>query len=185
MHLERRVLVSGGADFWARICASSSLRGDSKSFASTTSSPGRGAISSICSITNVSSSCATTSLIRCLSRWTKSSISHARPRPIHYQKDPVQTTKTSVDRRDQHARAGQAPQDQGPAGFDERSLRRPHGAPAAGNLLGQRQSDRTALLLRRGQTLRRDAVLRLSAAAPPADQGRPHLQYLRPANASQ
>ena len=28
--------------------------------------------------------------------------------PIHYQHDPVQTTKTSVHRRDQHARPGQA-----------------------------------------------------------------------------
>ena len=31
-----------------------------------------------------------------MSRWTRSTISPARPRPIHYQLDPVQTTKTSV-----------------------------------------------------------------------------------------
>ena len=43
--------------------------------------------------------------------------------PIHYQFDPVQTTKTSVHRRDQHAGAGQARQRQDSASLNVRSLR--------------------------------------------------------------
>ena len=54
---------------------------------------------------------------------------------------------------------------QDPPGLHQRGLRRPAGASAARGLLGQRQPDRPALLLRRGQALRRDAVLRLP---PPA-----------------
>ena len=69
-------------------------------------------------------------------------------------------------RRHQHAGAGQAAALPHPAGLDQRGLRRPGGAPAGGRLLGQRQSHRSALLLRRRQALRRDAVLRLLAPAP-------------------
>ena len=60
-------------------------------------------------------------------------------------------------------------QGEDPAGLDQRGLRRPDRAPADGGLLGQRQPDRPALLLRRGQALRRDAVLRLP---PPARHAR-------------
>ena len=105
--------------------------------------------------------------------------------PIHYQHDPVQTTKTSVHRGDQHAGPRQALQGQDPAGLDLRDLRRPRGAPAGRGLLGQRQPDRPAVVLRRGQALRRDAVLRLPPPARPADQGDPHLQHLRAPDARQ
>jgi nucleoside-diphosphate-sugar epimerase len=56
---------------------------------------------------------------------------------------------------------------------------------AARGLSRQRQPDRAARLLRRGQARRRDAVLRLSPPAPSAHPRRAHLQYLRPAHASQ
>ena len=68
-------------------------------------------------------------------------------------------------RRDQHAGPRQARARQDPAGLDLRGLRRPERPSADRGLLGQRQSDRPALLLRRGQALRRDAVLRLPAPA--------------------
>ena len=100
-------------------------------------------------------------------RWTRSTIWPARPRRSHYQHDPVQTTKTSVHRRDQHAGPGQAGARAHPAGIDQRGLRRPGGASAARGLLGQRQPDRHPQLLRRRQALRRDAVLRLP---PPAQR---------------
>ena len=64
-------------------------------------------------------------------------------------------------------------------------LWRPACPSADRGLLGQRQSDRPALLLRRRQALRRDAVLRLSPPAQAAHQGGAHLQHLRPAHASQ
>ena len=85
--------------------------------------------------------------------------------PIHYQHDPVQTTEDVGARRDQHARPRQAAEVQDPAGLDQRGLWRPGRPSADRGLLGQRQPDRPARLLRRGQALRRDAVLRLS---PPA-----------------
>ena len=44
-----------------------------------------------------------------------------------------------------------------PARLDERGLRRPAGAPAARDLLGQREPDRPARRLRRGEALRRGA----------------------------
>ena len=103
--------------------------------------------------------------------------------PIHYQFDPVQTTKTSRARRDQHARARQAGAGEDAAGLDQRGLRRPERASADRGLLGQRQPDRAALLLRRGQALRRDAVLRLPPPAQAPDQGGADLQHLRAADA--
>ena len=87
-------------------------------------------------------------------------------------------------RRHQHAGAGETPEVQDPAGVHQRGLRRPVGAPPAGGILGQRQSDRHPVLLRRGQEVRRDAVLRLSPPARGGDQSRAHLQYLRTAHAS-
>ena len=67
--------------------------------------------------------------------------------PIHYQRDPVQTTKTSVIGRHQHADSAKRLRAQDPAGLHERGIRRSLGAPASGKLLGQRQSDRPAELL--------------------------------------
>ena len=105
--------------------------------------------------------------------------------PIHYQHDPVQTTKTSVHgainmlglAKRVGARILQA--------STSEVYGDPARPPAARGLLGPRQPDRPALLLRRGQALRRDAVLRLPPPAPAADQGGAHLQHLRPAHASE
>jgi UDP-glucuronate decarboxylase len=90
--------------------------------------------------------------------------------PIHYQHDPVQTTKTSV-----HGAInmlGLAKRLQGKASCRrprQRGLRRPRGAPADRSLLGQRQPHRHPLLLRRRQALRRDPVLRLPPPARSCD----------------
>jgi hypothetical protein len=70
-----------------------------------------------------------------------------------------------------------------PPGLDQRGLRRSGAAPAAGILLGQRQPDRAAGLLRRGQALRRDPDLRFRAPARPRHPRRADLQHLRPADA--
>ena len=104
--------------------------------------------------------------------------------PPQYQRDPVHTLKTSVLGR--HAPAGaraQRTRGHDPAGLDQRGLWRPGGASAARELLGQRQPDRPARLLRRGQARRRDAVLRLPPHPRRADQGGPDLQHLRAADA--
>src|SRR5688572_13582586 len=61
-------------------------------------------------------------------------------------------------------------------------LRRPPGAPAIRNLLGQRESGGSALLLRREQTLRRSDDHGLPSQARSANQYRAHLQYLWPAH---
>ncbi len=74
-------------------------------------------------------------------------------------------------RRDQHARSREAPEGADPAGVDERGVRRSVGPSADRGLLGPRQSDRPALVLRRGQALRGDAVRRLPAAARPVGAG--------------
>ena len=104
--------------------------------------------------------------------------------PIHYQHDPVQTTKTSVHGAINMLGLAKRLKREDLPGLDQRGLRRSGRASAAGRLLGQRQSDRLALLLRRRQALRRDAVLRLPPPAPARHQGRAHLQHLRPAHAS-
>ena len=85
--------------------------------------------------------------------------------PVHYQHDPVQTTKTSVHGAINMLGLAKRLRRADPAGLDQRGLWRPDRASAARGLPRQRQPDRAARLLRRGQALRRDAVLRLP---PPA-----------------
>ena len=63
-----------------------------------------------------------------------------------------------------------------------RMLRRPAGASAGGDLLGQRESGGPALLLRRKQALRRGAHHGVPPQARRAHQHRAHLQHLRPAH---
>ena len=105
--------------------------------------------------------------------------------PVHYQHDPVQTTKTSVHGAINMLGLAKRLQVPHLPGLDPRGLRRSRSVhPQPEELLGQRQSDRPARLLRRGQALRRDAVLRLPPPAQAGDQGRAHLQHLRPAHAS-
>jgi hypothetical protein len=100
----------------------------------------------------------------------------ARPGADHQDQRP---------RRHQHARPGQAGARQDLPGLDQRGLWRPDRPPAGRGLSRQRQSAGPARLLRRGQALRRDPVLRLSPPAPAAHQGGAHLQHLRPAHAPQ
>ena len=104
--------------------------------------------------------------------------------PIHYQFDPVQTTKTSVHGAINMLGLAKRVR----AKIFQASTSEVYGDPirasADRGLLGQRQPDRAAVLLRRGQALRRDAVLRLPPPARPADQGGAHLQHLRAAHAS-
>jgi UDP-glucuronate decarboxylase len=101
--------------------------------------------------------------------------------PIHYQHDPVQTTKTACT-----ARSTCSAWPSGCGAILQASTSEVYGDPRVHpqpRLLGQRQSDRPARLLRRGQALRRDAVLRLPPPARRAHQGGAHLQHLRPAHA--
>jgi hypothetical protein len=105
--------------------------------------------------------------------------------PIYYQFHPVQMTKTSRAWRDQHAGAGQAAEGEDPASLDQRRVWRPYGSSAARELPWQRQPARSARLLRRGQKVRRDPVLRLSSTARRADPGRPDLQHLRAPDAAE
>ena len=70
-----------------------------------------------------------------------------------------------------------------PALLDQRGLRRPAGAPAARELLGQRQPDRPARGLRRGEALRRGADDGLPHPAGRGHGDRPDLQHLRAAHA--
>ena len=68
--------------------------------------------------------------------------------PIHYQHDPVQTTKTSVHGAINMLGLAKRVKGENPAGLDVGSLRRPERASANRGLLGPRQSDRAALVLR-------------------------------------
>jgi hypothetical protein len=79
-----------------------------------------------------------------------------RPRPLSIQ--PHQDDEDERDGGDQRARHGEALSGEGLAGLDERGLRRPRGAPAAGELPRRGEPDRPAGLLRRGQAGRRDAL---------------------------
>jgi hypothetical protein len=66
--------------------------------------------------------------------------------PIHYQFDPVQTTKTSVH-GDQHAGSRQTREGEDPTSLHLRDIWRPHGPPANRRLLGPREPHRPTLLL--------------------------------------
>ena len=77
--------------------------------------------------------------------------------PIHYQYNPVKTVKSNVMGAINMLGARQARARPGAPGVHIGSLRRPDGASADRELLGQREPDRPALLLRRRQAGRRDA----------------------------
>ena len=70
-----------------------------------------------------------------------------------------------------------------PARLHLRMLRRSARAPAEGGLLGQREPDRAARRLRRGQALRRGHDHGLSPLSQDRHQDCPHLQHLRSAHA--
>ena len=86
--------------------------------------------------------------------------------PVHYQFDPVQTTKTSVIGAINMLGLAKRMQGPHPPVLHQRGLRRPDRAIRRPRILPrQRQPAGSPRLLRRGQALRRDAVLRLPAAS--------------------
>ena len=88
-----------------------------------------------------------------------------------------------LDRHAQPARPRRGPSGPLLPGVDERGVRRPAGAPAARDVLGQRQLDRAAQLLRRGQAVQRSDHHGLPPCARPRRAHRPNLQHLRRADA--
>ena len=82
-----------------------------------------------------------------------------------------------------HARPRQVQARALPDRLDQRGLRRPPGPPAARGLLGQRQPDRPARRLRRGEALRRGADHGLPPPAGRRHVDRADLQHLRAADA--
>ncbi len=85
--------------------------------------------------------------------------------PIHYQFDPVQTTKTSVHGAINMLGLAKRIKAKIFQASTSEVYGDPAGASAARVLLGPCQPQRHPVLLRRGQALRRDALFRLSPAA--------------------
>ena len=85
--------------------------------------------------------------------------------PIDYLRLPLQTLKVGSHGTHNALQARQGPSLAVPARVDERGLRRPAGPPAAGDVLGSRESDRAARGIRRGEALRRGADDGLPPAA--------------------
>jgi nucleoside-diphosphate-sugar epimerase len=98
--------------------------------------------------------------------------------PIHYQFDPVQTTKTSVIGAINMLGLAKRVKAKILQASTSEVYGDPAGSSSDGGILGQRQPDRPEVLLRRGKTVRGDPILRLSEAAQYADQSRTDLQYL-------
>ena len=97
---------------------------------------------------------------------------------------PVRDAARRVDRRGEHAQAGEARRRAVRALVHLRGVRRPARAPAARELLGKREPHRPARRLRRGEAVRRgdhDGVPALREGRRP---DRPHLQHLRAAHAA-
>ena len=86
-------------------------------------------------------------------------------------------------RDDEHARPGARQGRDLSARLDIRGVRRPAGPSAARDLLGQRQPDRPARLLRRGEALRRSVRDGLPPGPRRRHPHRAHLQHARPAHA--
>ena len=99
--------------------------------------------------------------------------------PIHYQHDPVQTTKVNVSGSINMLGLAKRLR----CTIFQASTSEVYGDPdcssPARELLGQRQPHRPARLLRRGQKMRRDPVLRLPAPALARCKGAQDIQHLR------
>ena len=104
--------------------------------------------------------------------------------PIDYLRQPLHSLKVGLVRDAQRARPREAQARPLPARVDERGLRRPARPPAAGELLGERQPDRPARCLRRGEALRGGADDGLPRPAGRRHRDRAHLQHVRPAHAA-
>jgi dTDP-glucose 4,6-dehydratase len=100
--------------------------------------------------------------------------------PVDYLEIPIQTLKVGLARHAQRARAGQGQGREVPARLHVGGLRRPAGPPAGRIVLGQRQPDRAARRVRRGQALCGGDHARLPPLSRARYAHRPHLQHLRP-----
>ncbi len=186
MHLEKRMLVTGGAGFLgSHLCERLLARGGDvvcvDNFFTGTQAQHRASASATKRFELMRHDVTFPALCRGRRNLQSRLSGLAHPLPARSRADH----QDQRARRDQHAGPGQAAACQDSSGLDVGGLWRPERASAAGGLLGPRQPDRPALLLRRGQALRRDAVLRLLPPAPAAHQGGAHLQHLRAAHASQ
>ena len=103
--------------------------------------------------------------------------------PIDYLELPIPTLKVGALGTHKALGLAKAKGARVRARLDLRGLRRSARASAEGNLLGQRQPDRPARRLRRGQALRRSDDDGLPPLPRPRHEDRPHLQHLRPAHA--
>ncbi len=103
--------------------------------------------------------------------------------PVHYQFDPVQTTKTSVHGAINMLGLAKRVKAKILQASTSEVYGDPEVHPQTESYWGPRQPDRDPLLLRRGQALRRDPVFRLPPPAQLAHQGGADLQHLRPAHA--
>ena len=98
--------------------------------------------------------------------------------------DPHPDPEGRKPRHAQHAGTGASQGREVPPRLDERGVRRPPRAPPVRGLLGQRQPDRTAWRVRRGQALRRGHDDGLPPHARSRRPHRAHVQHLRAAHAT-
>ena len=105
--------------------------------------------------------------------------------PIDYLELPIQTLKVGALGTHKALGLAKAKGATLPARLHLRGLRRPARASAEGDLLGQRQPDRPARGLRRGQALCRSDDHGLPPLPRREHEDRPHLQHLRPAHAGE
>ena len=102
--------------------------------------------------------------------------------PVHYQYNPVKTVKSNVMGTLNMLVLAKRVRRPDPPGLHLRGLRRSDRAPADRELLGQREPDRPARLLRRGQAGGRDADVGLPPRGRGGHPDRADLQHLRPAD---
>ena len=105
--------------------------------------------------------------------------------PVHYQFDPVQTTKTSVVGAINMLGLAKRVKAKILQASTSEVYGDPTVHPQTEDYRGNVNPIGPARLLRRGQALRRNAVLRLSPSAQAEDQGDAHLQHLWAAHAPQ